>query len=518
MELAKREAEASFEKAKVEKDRAAATAASLRLRGLRLVSLQESLRARAEEDYCGNAEVEKNGPTSLNAPFSSLLHASERRYRKAARELDDLIRESYRSRARRRAEAAAEAAAAAKAFKSEILSERASAARDARVFRNRNAPKMLDRAQRGAAALASSRAAAAQAAAVAAATAAARASGDFASAAAAKAAAEAAAAQAQREAERKARMEALQANDWAKYQQLLRAKRGSSSLSSASASAGPNDQERYAAIDKFLNETDEYLVQLTSKIARAKQEQEASEARAKAVAAALEEGKSEEEAAEAGEEAARRAAAAAASTAVDAATGGERDGEKKSGTGGVMASYHALAHAVSEKIDAAPAGLRPPPGAALREYQLVGLQWMVSLYNNKLNGILADEMGLGKTVQVMALVAYLAEKKQNFGPHLIIVPNAVLVNWRAELTQWLPGVRSVYYVGKREDRKVRRKRGGGGGGEECFSLPTTKKKAKTHLLFFKNFFFKTFETFPTSPLYIRTSSTPRWPRRSSTCS
>ena len=31
----------------------------------------------------------------------------------------------------------------------------------------------------------------------------------------------------------------------------------------------------------------------------------------------------------------------------------------------------------------------------------VGLQWMLSLYNNKLNGILADEMGLGKTVQVM---------------------------------------------------------------------------------------------------------------------
>ncbi len=32
--------------------------------------------------------------------------------------------------------------------------------------------------------------------------------------------------------------------------------------------------------------------------------------------------------------------------------------------------------------------------------QMVGLRWMVSLYNNKLNGILADEMGLGKTVQV----------------------------------------------------------------------------------------------------------------------
>jgi SNF2 family DNA or RNA helicase len=33
-------------------------------------------------------------------------------------------------------------------------------------------------------------------------------------------------------------------------------------------------------------------------------------------------------------------------------------------------------------------------------YQMSGLQWMVSLYNNHLNGILADEMGLGKTVQV----------------------------------------------------------------------------------------------------------------------
>ena len=31
---------------------------------------------------------------------------------------------------------------------------------------------------------------------------------------------------------------------------------------------------------------------------------------------------------------------------------------------------------------------------------MTGLQWLVSLYNNQLNGILADEMGLGKTVQV----------------------------------------------------------------------------------------------------------------------
>lgn len=39
-------------------------------------------------------------------------------------------------------------------------------------------------------------------------------------------------------------------------------------------------------------------------------------------------------------------------------------------------------------------------GGDLKEYQLAGLQWLVSLYNNNLNGILADDMGLGKTIQV----------------------------------------------------------------------------------------------------------------------
>ena len=47
---------------------------------------------------------------------------------------------------------------------------------------------------------------------------------------------------------------------------------------------------------------------------------------------------------------------------------------------------------MGESVQEAPRTLQPPPGAALREYQMVGLQWMVSLYNNHLNGILADEM------------------------------------------------------------------------------------------------------------------------------
>ncbi len=32
----------------------------------------------------------------------------------------------------------------------------------------------------------------------------------------------------------------------------------------------------------------------------------------------------------------------------------------------------------------------------LREYQHIGLDWLVAMHDRKLNGILADEMGLGE--------------------------------------------------------------------------------------------------------------------------
>lgn len=44
-------------------------------------------------------------------------------------------------------------------------------------------------------------------------------------------------------------------------------------------------------------------------------------------------------------------------------------------------------------------------GATLKSYQLAGVQWMVSLYENGLNGILADEMGLGKVNRSLPLWA-----------------------------------------------------------------------------------------------------------------
>lgn len=49
-------------------------------------------------------------------------------------------------------------------------------------------------------------------------------------------------------------------------------------------------------------------------------------------------------------------------------------------------------------------------GATLKDYQIDGVQWLVSLFTNGLSGILADEMGLGKTLQTIAFLAHLREK------------------------------------------------------------------------------------------------------------
>lgn len=92
----------------------------------------------------------------------------------------------------------------------------------------------------------------------------------------------------------------------------------------------------------------------------------------------------------------------------------------------------------------------------LREYQHVGLDWMASLYSNGLNGILADEMGLGKTIQTIALLAYLACEKGIWGPHLIVVPTSVMLNWEMEFKKWLPGFKILTYYGNPKERKEKR--------------------------------------------------------------
>ena len=45
-------------------------------------------------------------------------------------------------------------------------------------------------------------------------------------------------------------------------------------------------------------------------------------------------------------------------------------------------------------------------------------------------------MGLGKTIQVIALLAYLREECNIYGPHLIVVPSSILNNWCREFELW----------------------------------------------------------------------------------
>ncbi|XP_015599061.1 helicase domino isoform X1 [Cephus cinctus] len=93
---------------------------------------------------------------------------------------------------------------------------------------------------------------------------------------------------------------------------------------------------------------------------------------------------------------------------------------------------------------------------SLREYQHIGLDWLVTMFDRKLNGILADEMGLGKTIQTIALLAHLACEKGNWGPHLIIVPTSVMLNWEMECKKWCPGFKILTYYGTQKERKQKR--------------------------------------------------------------
>ncbi|XP_034338374.2 helicase domino isoform X3 [Magallana gigas] len=93
---------------------------------------------------------------------------------------------------------------------------------------------------------------------------------------------------------------------------------------------------------------------------------------------------------------------------------------------------------------------------SLREYQHVGLDWLATMYEQRLNGILADEMGLGKTIQTIALLAHLACEKSIWGPHLIVVPTSVMLNWEMEIKKWCPAFKILTYYGTLKERKLKR--------------------------------------------------------------
>ena len=92
----------------------------------------------------------------------------------------------------------------------------------------------------------------------------------------------------------------------------------------------------------------------------------------------------------------------------------------------------------------------------LREFQHVGVQWLAGMVEGGLNALLADDPGLGKRVQVVALLALLADKGV-WGPHLVLTPAGEAMQWEAELKRTCPGLKVAHHQGP----STRRRRGWG---------------------------------------------------------
>ncbi|KAM4066099.1 SLIDE domain-containing protein [Hirsutella rhossiliensis] len=88
----------------------------------------------------------------------------------------------------------------------------------------------------------------------------------------------------------------------------------------------------------------------------------------------------------------------------------------------------------------------------MRDYQISGLNWLISLHENGISGILADEMGLGKTLQTISFLGYLRHIAGITGPHLITVPKSTLDNWKREFARWTPEVNVLVLQGAKEER------------------------------------------------------------------
>lgn len=80
----------------------------------------------------------------------------------------------------------------------------------------------------------------------------------------------------------------------------------------------------------------------------------------------------------------------------------------------------------------------------LRDYQQMGVKWLLSLRKNGFGGCLADDMGIGKTLQV---ISYLSDKALDGTSALIVVPKTLIENWNREFKKFAPEITIYIYHG-----------------------------------------------------------------------
>ena len=93
----------------------------------------------------------------------------------------------------------------------------------------------------------------------------------------------------------------------------------------------------------------------------------------------------------------------------------------------------------------------------MRDYQLLGVNFLLRMYANGMSCILADEMGLGKTLQTIAFLGHLKDELNVHGPHLVVVPLSVLSNWCQEFARHCPRlVVRRFHVSDMTEKNARR--------------------------------------------------------------
>ena len=86
----------------------------------------------------------------------------------------------------------------------------------------------------------------------------------------------------------------------------------------------------------------------------------------------------------------------------------------------------------------------------LRDYQKIGVKWLLTMYQYKFNGILADEMGLGKTLQVICMLDSVKDDGKQF---LVVAPASLIYNWQDEIQKFSKTLSSCIITGNKEHRK-----------------------------------------------------------------
>lgn len=90
----------------------------------------------------------------------------------------------------------------------------------------------------------------------------------------------------------------------------------------------------------------------------------------------------------------------------------------------------------------------------LRDFQLVGLNFLAYNWSKSNNVILADEMGLGKTVQTVAFMSWLVHERKQQGPFIVVVPLTTVPAWAETLDNWAPDINYVVFGGDAKSRQV----------------------------------------------------------------